>query len=165
MSPVYLLASSDRSESIRIPQDLLPATQPDRGVVWKLCRDPITHHTAKHCSGHKMTSFPHFTLILYSYSRRVGGGEFSHRETLGCRCFKILHCYLHICDKNTYCEWLQVTMPLFIKSVGTVTAYVHGLSEYTNRWMRQHCHLQAQFCYNFTTAKEYSSYGYIFITI
>lgn len=56
-------------------------------------------------------------------------------------------------------------MPLFIKSVGTVTAYVHGLSEFTNRWMRQHCHLQAQFCYNFTTAKEYSSYGYIFITI
>lgn len=46
----------------RDPTGPPPSQTADRGPVWKLYRDPITHHTAKHCSGHQMTSFPHLTL-------------------------------------------------------------------------------------------------------
>lgn len=77
----------------RDPTGPPPSQTPDRGPVWKLYRDPITHHTAKLCSGHQMTSFLH--LIL----RGGGGGAQPQRETLGCHSFKILHCYLHICGK------------------------------------------------------------------
>lgn len=36
----------------------------DRGAVCTLYRDPITHHPAKHCSGHKMTTLPTIYSLL-----------------------------------------------------------------------------------------------------
>lgn len=57
---VYLVALSDRSNSQEVPPDLLPAKHLTGGLSENSTETLL--HMAKHCSGHKMTSFPHFIL-------------------------------------------------------------------------------------------------------